>query len=574
MVSPRPARIAAFAALTLVVCASARAQEIASPALVIDASTGAVIHAESATRPWHPASTTKLMTAYVALKSVRTGALTMDTPLRASARAAAQPPSKLGIRPGQTITLDNALKILMVKSANDLAVVIAEGVGGSVESFAGLMNAEARRLGMRESHFTNPHGLHSADQQSSARDLAILARALLSEFSDQSDLFGIGAVQLGTRVMKNTNGLIGRYPGANGMKTGFICPSGFNVVASASRGGRTLIAVVMGAGSAAERTVKVAQLFDKGFASYGSGSGALATLSDSGYSTAPNMRQEICRKGRRIPLGEDEAEGAISYATFDSGSDRDSMSLLIPGLARSSPQSGAARSVGAREASGRVVLAARAELPTIPVYLGPAPGSTALARGPGSAPALPAAASAFAATPPRQPGISPALPETPARAVARNPGQISAEPNFIARESAPTGGGAPLALPGAISARGTAAAEPRPASAAGLRTRPVSTTARPAAEGAAEEAAPATTGIDNPEVDATSAGQNAKATPKSTARSKARDNSGKTAPKAKVKAAAKADDEAPASKRNQPKAKQKTPEKTTTRPNPGANRQG
>src|SRR4029077_20477659 len=206
----------------------------ATPYLVVDADSGQVLMQNEATVVWYPASLTKLMTVYVALDAVRAGKLTMDTPLVMSARAARMPPSKMGFRPGTQVTLDNALKMLMVKSPNDVAVMVAEGVGGSVEAFADDMNADAQRLGMHESHFVNPNGLHNPDHVSSARDMAIVARALLREFPDHADLFSIGALQLGRQYIPNHNGLLGRYPGADGMKTGFTCPAGFNVVASAN----------------------------------------------------------------------------------------------------------------------------------------------------------------------------------------------------------------------------------------------------------------------------------------------------------------------------------------------------
>ena len=131
----------------------------ATPALVVDVDFGKVLYAERATDPWFPASITKLMTAYVALSAVQERKLTLDTLLTVSENAASQPPSKIAFRPGTEITLDNALKIIMVKSANDVATVIAEGIGGSVEGFAKMMNDAAWRIGMRESRWTNPHGL-------------------------------------------------------------------------------------------------------------------------------------------------------------------------------------------------------------------------------------------------------------------------------------------------------------------------------------------------------------------------------------------------------------------------------
>ena len=175
----------------------------------------------------------------------------------------------MAFKPGTQIRLDNALKIIVVKSANDVAATIAENLGGSIDGFAAYMNGYAAQLGMRESRFVNPHGLPDERQQTSARDMAILARALYRASPEQEDLFNIGAIQFGRRIMKNHNGLIGRYPGADGMKTGFICASGFNVVASATRSGRRLITVVLGSPSANERTLKAADLFDRGFAAGG-----------------------------------------------------------------------------------------------------------------------------------------------------------------------------------------------------------------------------------------------------------------------------------------------------------------
>lgn len=424
-----------------------------SPELVIDVASGQVLHADEATRPWYPASTTKLMTAYVALRAIKTGELKLETPLIASAKAASQPPSKVGIRPGQEITLDNALKILMVKSANDLAVVIAEGVGGSQEGFAQRMNAEAARLGMRESHFVNPHGLFNAAQVSSARDLAVLGRALLNEFPDYRDYWGIGAVQLGQKVMKNTNGLIGRYPGAEGMKTGFICPSGFNVVALASRGGRTLLAVVLGAGSGAERSIRTAQMLDRGFAgtAWGPSLGQVTTLAASGYGSAPNMRQDICGRGRQIAFEDDDGGKAISLPITAGNDNASVFGAMMP-----SPMPGASSSVGGKAANGRAVLGPRADLPPILVYLGRAPGSTEMARGPGKTQTLPKAATAFAPPPPARPSEKKERENAATGAPLQLPGVITEPAPRTTGLRTTARNAEPKAAPGAIRARTTA----------------------------------------------------------------------------------------------------------------------
>ena len=280
----------------------------AAPYLVADADTGQVLMQNDATEVWYPASLTKLMTVYVALDAVRNGKLTMDTPLVVSARASRAPPSKMGFRPGTEVTLDNSLKMLMVKSPNDLAITVAEGVSGSVESFADAMNAAGQRLGLHESHFVNPNGLHNPDHVSSARDMAIIARALLREFPEHADLFGIGALQLGNQIITNHNGLIGRYPGADGMKTGFTCPAGFNVVASANHYGRHLLVVVLGSPTAKIRNQEAADLFDRGFAMSG-GSGSLDSLPDSGSRVASNSNVCLHRSAAAIALAEEEGAG-------------------------------------------------------------------------------------------------------------------------------------------------------------------------------------------------------------------------------------------------------------------------
>ena len=297
-------RRAAFGfGVSLTLCAGAAE---ATPFLVADADSGQVLLQNDATEVWYPASLTKLMTVYVALDAVRAGKLTMDTPLVMSAQAARTPPSKMGFRPGTDVTLDNALKMLMVKSPNDVAVMVAEGVSGSVEAFADDMNAAAKRLGLQESHFVNPNGLHNPEHVSSARDMAMIARALLREFPDHADLFGIGALQLDRQIITNHNGLLGRYPGADGMKTGFTCPAGWNVVATANHNGRRLIVVVLGAPSAKLRTQEAADLFDRGFAMSG-GSGALESLA--AESGGPkDMRADICLRRNIAAIAAAEEE--------------------------------------------------------------------------------------------------------------------------------------------------------------------------------------------------------------------------------------------------------------------------
>ena len=281
----------------------------ATPALVMDVASGDVLYQNQATQPWYPASLTKLMTVYVALEAVRAHRIALDTPLVVSRRATTMPPSRMAFPPGTQVTLDNALKMLMVKSANDLAITIAEGVSGSVEAFAEDMNTAAGHLGLRESHFVNPNGLPAPDHVSSARDMAIIARALYRDFPEQSGLFSIGAFALDGVVTPNHNNLLGRYPGVDGMKTGFTCAAGFNVVASAYKDGRRLVTVIMGAPNVAARTAKAAALFDRGFAGIDRPTSSILALPASGATAPPDMRNEVCRnRGRLIAAFNSEVE--------------------------------------------------------------------------------------------------------------------------------------------------------------------------------------------------------------------------------------------------------------------------
>lgn len=291
-----------------------------APALVADLNSGRVLYSENAADPWFPASLTKLMTAYVALDEVRAGRIRMDALLTVTAAAAGQPPSKMGFKPGERIRLDNALLIIMVKSANDVAHTIAEGVSGSADDFVAKMNLAAARLGMHDSYFANPHGLPDARKRTSARDMALLARALWREFPDARGIFGQDSIRYGRTLMRNHNGLIGRYAGATGMKTGYICSSGFNVVATARRGGRDLVAVVMGAPTAAERTAKSASLMEYGFSSFGGfGGTTLDNMPRSAKPAPPDLRPIICNpnRNRAVATGESDSDtGAVSAAGF------------------------------------------------------------------------------------------------------------------------------------------------------------------------------------------------------------------------------------------------------------------
>jgi len=240
----------------------------AAPALVFEPYSGTVLYAEDPDARWFPASLTKLMTAYVTFNALKAGAVTPDTKVVCSKNATTQAPSKLGLPVGGSITLDVALKVLIVKSANDVAVMIAEAVAGSQDAFIARMNQTAQHLGMTLTHFSNVNGLPDERQVTTARDLAKLARAIIVDFPEHADLFSLIQVQVGKKTMRTHNNLLVSFPGADGMKTGFICESGFNVVASATRDGRKLVAVVLGEPSVASRNVRATDLLENGFRRY------------------------------------------------------------------------------------------------------------------------------------------------------------------------------------------------------------------------------------------------------------------------------------------------------------------
>jgi D-alanyl-D-alanine carboxypeptidase len=311
-----PALGIALGVLSLAALAAAPAR--AGAALVVEVDTGKVLHAENATYPWYPASVTKLMTLYVTLRAIKEQRITLDTLVTVSRNAVAQAPSKMGFPAGIQVTVDNALKMMMVKSANDMAVLLAEGVSGSIENFADLMTSTAHGLGMTESNFVNPNGLPADGQITSARDLAILARTLIHEFPEYDSYWHIPAIKYGRRVLRNTNSLLGRYPGTDGMKTGFICASGYNVVATATHDGKRLIAVVLGAPSSAARSVKAAELLERGFAQnplswLTPALGSVDALSPMGASP-PNLSDEICGHHHKRPPADEEEEQAEGSA--------------------------------------------------------------------------------------------------------------------------------------------------------------------------------------------------------------------------------------------------------------------
>jgi D-alanyl-D-alanine carboxypeptidase len=441
--------------------APARAEAL----LLIEADTGKVIHGENATYPWYPASVTKLMTTYVTLKALRDRRINLDTLFTVSGNAVAQQPSKMGFKAGTQVTVDNALKMLLVHSANDMAVVLAEGVSGSIEKFADEMNASARRLGMTQTSYVNPNGLPADDQITSARDLAILARALIREFPEYDSYWHIGAIKFGKRIYRNTNKLIDAYPGADGMKTGFICASGFNLVATATRGGKRLIAVVLGAPSSAVRAAKAAQLLESGFTTNPlswlmPSQGTVDSLVPLAVAP-PNLREDICGKSRRRPSEEDE-EAAGGAAAGDSGVP----SFLLSALRGTPPPASALLTSGLASAT------------PVEVYVGPARHPGAPGEATAAAQKKKPEGTAVAATPPtaaakKSEGAAAKKPE--GTAIAATPPATAAKKSEATASKKPDGtavAAKPQAKPTSDSAGGGGGAAQHPVTPVGLKPWP------------------------------------------------------------------------------------------------------
>jgi len=264
----------------------------------------------------------------------------------------------MGFKVGTTVTVDNALKMLMVKSANDMAVTLAEGLDGSVEKFADDMNATAARLGMTQSHFVNPNGLPAEGHISSARDLGILARAIFKDLPEYDYYWHLPGIKFGRRVVFNYNKLIALYPGADGMKTGFICASGFNLIASAKRDNRRLISIVLGAPSSAVRAYKAAKMLEQGF----KGDKLSWLMPQKGTvdqiqaidAPPPDLHEEMCGPKRKRPAAEDEE---VDMSSVDENGNGSPLAILLSSLH------------GTIKAS-KVLAGAVASLPPVEVFVG------------------------------------------------------------------------------------------------------------------------------------------------------------------------------------------------------------
>ena len=235
-------------------------------AMVMDARTGEVLHQQNADTRLHPASLTKMMTLYIAFQAVSRGEISLDTEVLITSGAAAEPPSKLGLRAGQRIRLRYLIRAAAIKSANDAATAIGIAISGSEEAFAARMNATARAMGMTRTNFINMHGLTEEGHYSTARDMTILGRHIIYDYPQYYNLFSRLSADAGIATVNNTNRrFLNAYEGADGIKTGFTNAAGYNLVASAQRGQERIITTVFGGTSTANRNARVAELMDLGF---------------------------------------------------------------------------------------------------------------------------------------------------------------------------------------------------------------------------------------------------------------------------------------------------------------------
>lgn len=331
-----------FRVLLLLTALSVSSAQASGPTLLFDPATGEVISQDRAGEIWYPASLTKMMTAYVVFKKIKAGEIKLDQKIPVSEMALAQPASKIGAPVGSQVPVDFALQALLVHSANDMAYVLAEGASGTWRDFIADMNAAAAELGMTGTHYVNPNGLFEPRQITTARDMALLAAAILREFPEYAHYFGQDFVKVGKRRLPNHNSLLRAMPEADGMKTGFVCNSASNVVASATRDGRKLVAVILGAKNGKSRADLAQMLLTDGFsrAPDASKPRVEALANDAPGAAAPiDMTATVCKKKPEVTFANihDVAGISLSFGTYDTALKADSalrtFLLKPPGLA-------------------------------------------------------------------------------------------------------------------------------------------------------------------------------------------------------------------------------------------------
>jgi D-alanyl-D-alanine carboxypeptidase len=286
--------------------------------IVVDAETGLVLHETNADTRNFPASLTKMMTLYLLFEALESGELALSDKLSVSARAAKQQPSKLGLKTGATISVENAIRALVTKSANDVAVVVAEAIGDTEWGFAKLMTAKAKALGMSRTNFANASGLPDSRQLSTARDMAALSLALIADFPQYYHYFSLGSFTYKGKTYANHNKLLNSYAGVDGIKTGYTKASGYNIAISAVHDGRRLIAIVFGGKTASVRNRHATELLDQAF----------ATVDDLGLPDAPAVIEAYVAPP--VPPEKPLAAVSLPIALAEQGSGEGGTVAVVP----------------------------------------------------------------------------------------------------------------------------------------------------------------------------------------------------------------------------------------------------
>jgi D-alanyl-D-alanine carboxypeptidase len=307
-------------------------------AIVVDAYSDQVLHEENPDAPRHPASLTKIMTLYMLFEQIEAGKFKLDSPLQISAHAAAQTPTKLGLKANQTITVEDAIKGMVTRSANDAAVVVGEAVGGTEPDFANLMTEKARALGMANTTYVNASGLPAEEQITTARDQAVLGRAVQDRFPTFYRYFSLPSFRYRNTEIRNHNGLLGNVKGVDGIKTGYTEASGYNLVASVHRDDKHIVAVVLGGKSNAKRDARMRELIEAHIthAAVRRTAPTAAPTADSGAGASPTLASdkaepaETKRRGRKI-----ESQSQTESARSQPRTARANATVRLPASAHS-----------------------------------------------------------------------------------------------------------------------------------------------------------------------------------------------------------------------------------------------
>jgi D-alanyl-D-alanine carboxypeptidase len=408
-------------AVTLAVNAGFSGSVQAAPyaALVMDARTGEVLYETNSETRLHPASLTKMLTLYIAFEAIERGEISLDTMVKISKHAAAEPPSKLGLKAGQRIQLRYLIRAAAVKSANDAATAIGEAISGSEQAFSKRMNRTAKAIGMKKSTFKNANGLTQAGHLSTARDMTVLGRRLFYDFPQYYNIFSRRSTDAGITTVNNTNRrFLDSYRGADGIKTGYTNPAGFSLTASAERGGKRIIATVLGGKSTAHRNAKMAELLDIGFGE-APATAAVQKPAAPDYDAVADAEMKEAGAGKTILLVMAVAKSPRPRSRPDlTPPPEDLMIAMQDGIA------GALAEATAEAPDARVAAADSTDAPAMPVLAEPqampatadqavaladaepAGAITKPAPAPVAEPAAPAVAKAMEAVPPVSPPVS------------------------------------------------------------------------------------------------------------------------------------------------------------------------